>query len=76
MIGSVDTGLVFRGHPILLGPRHIDHVMADKLVLTQLDRFIRKQFPALIAFVASDDEAYVRGALPPKSIGDPIPEGH
>jgi len=62
---GVDTGLVFKGHSILLGPRHSDHRMVDKLVLTQLDRFIREYFPIL-----SDNEVFVKGALSLKSKGN------
>lgn len=61
----IDTGIRFRGHPVLFGPRAIDNKIADKLVLTQLDRFLRKTFPSL-HFLVADGETYVKGALPPK----------
>ncbi len=40
----VDTGVRFKGYPVLLGPRDIDHKKADELVLTQLDRFLKSIF--------------------------------
>ena len=63
---NIDTGLRFMSYPILLGPRCIDHKMADKFVLTQLDRFVRKHFPALAEFAASEDGILVHGAVPLK----------
>lgn len=60
----IDTGIRFRSHPVLFGPRVIDNKIADKLVLTQLNRFLRKTFPSL-HFLVADGETYVRGALLP-----------
>ena len=61
----VDTGVTFKGHPVLLGPRIIDDKTADKLVLTQLDRFLRREFPYLELEIA-DSETFVKGASPPR----------
>jgi hypothetical protein len=65
MSGAIDTGVKFRGHPVLLGPRAIDGILPDKLVLTSLDRFLRKHFPDLDYSVACG-KPIVTGALPPK----------
>jgi len=65
----VDTGITFKGYPVLLGPRNIDHNKADKFVLTQLDRFLRKHFPSLYYLVANG-KTFVRGALPLKENQD------
>ena len=59
----VDTGVTFKGYPVLLGPRIIDDKTADKLVLTHLDRFLRREFPYLESMIA-DSETFVKGALP------------
>lgn len=67
---KVDTGLTFRGYPIWLGPRDIDQKLPDKLVLTQLDRFVREHFPALAKLIVSDDGTIVRGAIPLKKGGN------
>lgn len=65
----VDTGVTFKGYPVLLGPRLIDDKTADKLVLTSLDRFLRCEFPYLDNMIAYG-ETFVKGALPRE-----IPEG-
>ena len=64
-MNMVDTGLRFSGHPIFLGPLPNGH-KADKIVLTRLDRFLRKHFPFLINF-GEQKETLVNGANPPKS---------
>lgn len=64
----VDTGVTFKGHPILLGPRRMDDKTADKLVLTSLDRFLRKEFPYL-EFTIADGDTFIGGALPRASEG-------
>jgi hypothetical protein len=62
----IDTGLRFKGHPVLLGPSPITGHKANKLTLTRLDRFLRKHFPFLIDFVGERKETLVNGAIPPK----------
>lgn len=37
----IDTGMRFKGHPILLGSTKLGH-KADKLALTQLDKFLKQ----------------------------------
>ena len=61
-----DTGLKFKGYPVLLGPNPITGCKADKLTLTRLDRFLRKHFPFLINF-GEQKETLVNGAIPLKS---------
>ena len=63
-MNMVDTGLRFSGHPIFLGPLPNGH-KADKIVLTRLDRFLRKHFPFLINF-GEQKETLVNGAIPLK----------
>ena len=60
----VDTGVTFKGYPVLLGPRLVDDRTAGKLVLTSLDRFLRREFPYLEFTIA--DGTFVKGAMPPK----------
>ncbi len=64
----VDTGVTFKGYPVLLGPRLVDDRTPDKLVLTSLDRFLRKEFPYLDEMIAGND-TFVKGALSRKSEG-------
>ena len=59
----VDTGLRFKGYPILFGPSPITGYKVDKLTLTRLDRFLRKHFPFLIDF-GEQRETLVNGAIP------------
>jgi len=61
----VDTGVTFKGYPVLLGPRIVDDKTADKLALTLLDRFLRREFPYLDSMIAGSD-TFVKGALPRK----------
>jgi len=65
MDNITDTGLRFKGHPVLLGPSPITNQAADKLTLTRLDRFLRKHFPFLLDF-GQTKETLVIGAMPPK----------
>ncbi len=65
MDNITDTGLKFKGHPVLLGPDPINGNAADKLTLTRLDRFLRKYFPFLLDF-GPPRKTLVTGALPPK----------
>jgi len=65
MDNITDTGLRFKGHPILLGPSPITNQTADRLTLTRLDRFLRKHFPFLLGF-RQTKEILVMGAVPPK----------
>ena len=60
----VNTGVVFRGHPVLLGPRNLDGHRPDQLTLTRLDRFLRKHFPGFAGAIA-DNETLVDAATPP-----------
>lgn len=65
----VDTGLRFKGHPILLGS-DTRHRSADKCVLTHLDRFLRKNLPKQLIemLINYSTGVLVEGAIPPKSI--------
>jgi hypothetical protein len=36
----VDTGLTFKGYPVLLGARKVSPQLADILILTSLDRYL------------------------------------
>ena len=63
----VDTGLRFRGHSILLGSDTL-HRSADKCVLTQLDRFLRKNLPKQLIETLTNYSTgvLVKGAIPLK----------
>lgn len=61
----VNTGVCFKGYPVLLGPRNLNGYKPDKIVLTHLDRFLREHFPAL-DFLVPDGQPFVDGATPPK----------
>ena len=41
----IDTGLLFAGHRVLLGPNIITHAPADKSTLLRLDGFLKRHFP-------------------------------
>ncbi|KKN68788.1 hypothetical protein LCGC14_0448080 [marine sediment metagenome] len=64
----IDTGLRFRGHPILLGSDTL-HRSADKCVLTHLDRFLRKNLSKQLIemLINYSTGVLVEGAIPPKS---------
>ncbi|KKN45289.1 hypothetical protein LCGC14_0684420 [marine sediment metagenome] len=66
MDNITDTGLRFKGHPVLLGPSPISGGKADKMTLTRLDRFLRKHFPFLLDF-GEQRETLVNGATSLKS---------
>lgn len=72
----VDTGLRFRGHPILLGSDTL-HRSADKCVLTQLDRFLRKNLSKQLieTLVNHSTGILVKGAIPPKSQRKGVSDG-
>lgn len=65
MDNVTDTGLRFKGHPVLLGPSPITGSKADRMTLTRLDRLLRKHFPFLIDFGPLKN-VLVNGASPPK----------
>jgi len=69
----VDTGLRFKGHPILLGSDTL-HRSADKCVLTQLDRFLRKNLSKQLIemLINHSTGVLVEGAIPlkPKEGGE------
>ena len=60
-----NTGLMFRGHSVLLGPS-IFNRKADKLVLTNLDRYIKKHDPHLYKMITDTNghDTLVDGAVP------------
>jgi hypothetical protein len=64
--GTVDTGLVFRGYPVLLGRRSRDSMMADGITLTFLDRFLKKHLPPSLIddYPIRYDRYMVKGAKP------------
>ncbi|MEE8207894.1 MAG: hypothetical protein V3T88_02920, partial [Nitrosomonadaceae bacterium] len=51
MSSTTNTGVKFRGHPVLLGPRTSDGRLPDRLILTSLDRFLKRHFPELSSTV-------------------------
>jgi hypothetical protein len=55
----IDTGVTFKGYPVLLGPRLVDDKAPDKLVLTSLDRFLRREFPYLEFIIAGGETLLV-----------------
>ena len=77
----VDTGLTFKGHPILLGSRKNGR-KCDELVLMSLERFIEKHFPVYAdavffgrAFVESENreaEVKVRAKMDAAKDGDMV----
>jgi len=60
----VDTGVRFKGHPVLLGSTKSGR-KADKLVLTRLDRFLKRHLPEDIIESIEDPATgtIVKGAL-------------
>ena len=67
----VDTGLTFKGHPVLLGPSAMNRT-ADALVLTHLDRFLYKRCYTLYRLVCDIHglDTLVTGAVPRKETSD------
>ena len=75
--GIVDTGLTFKGHPVLLGPSNPLGRTADSLVLTLLDRYIFKHEPSLYEMVCENTgkSTLVDGAIPwPEGKGPRTPQ--
>ena len=63
----VDTGLRFKGHPIMFGSDRLGRP-ADKLLLTRLDRFLKCNLPDNIVEIITDHSTglIIEGAVEEK----------